>query len=83
MYEEFLKAVLTYVAALNGAERVNAAMEADDSLIPYVAFVPVLLDDQICGFITDEIGGAYSYAQATEEQREWWDNRPFPRRVLA
>ena len=76
MYEEYLSAVLNYVHALNEADKANAAMKANPDLVPYVQFIPVLLGGDLCGFLTDEIGGSYQYADVTDVQREWWKSRP-------
>ncbi len=75
MYEEYLEALLTYVKALNGAAK--ATENGDQMLTPYVNNVPVLLEDGLCGFITDEIGGIYQYREATDEDLEWWALAPW------
>lgn len=73
MYKEFLEAVLAYVTALN---QTSNSLDEKDGLTPYVTMVPVILEDQLCGFISDEIGGAYSYHEASDEARNWWSIRP-------
>lgn len=72
MYLEFLRALTLYIAALNEA----SDKTDDDSMTPYVQFVPVIIYDDLCGFINDEVGGAYSYEEATEAERIWWSYRP-------
>ena len=79
MYEDFLKGVLAYVQALNKAAA--DLKGADEMLTPYVQFVPVLLEDDICGFLIDEVDGSYGYQEVTPEARDWWNNRPWRKRA--
>jgi hypothetical protein len=73
MYEQFLNALLNYIRALN-----QACKETDetDGLAPYVQWVPVIMENDVCGFLIDEIGGSYQYHEVTPEEREWWKQRP-------
>lgn len=73
MYKEFLEAVLAYVTALNHA---SESIDEKDGLTPYVNFIPVLIDNELCGFLNDEIGASYQYREATAQEREWWTKRP-------
>lgn len=77
MYVEFLKSLITFVEALNTAAKTLEA--ADPDLSCYVNHVPVLMESELCGFIVDEIGGLYSYRDATAQERVWWENRPWKR----
>lgn len=74
MYAEFLQAVLAYVQALNAAAKDIVEME---DMTPYVNHIPVLLSDELSGFLIDEIGGVYSYREADENDRAWWAMRPW------
>jgi len=73
MDEQFLEAVLAYTRALNEAA---TGIVEQPYRTPYVQFVPVLMDANLCGFLSDEIGGEYQYLPATDAQREWWEARP-------
>lgn len=74
MYEDFLRGLLTYLEALN-----KACQSVDESkgTIPYLDLVPVVLEGELCGFLTDEIGGEFCYEAATPAQQEWW--KAFPK----
>lgn len=48
----------------------------DADMIPYANFVPIIIYGDLAGFITDEIGGVYSYWEANAEWREWWAKKP-------
>ncbi len=74
MCEEFLAAVLAYVKALNDAAK---GVDEKSGLAPYVNHVPVILEDCLCGFLVDEIGGTYQYEPATVTELAWWDARPW------
>ena len=74
MYREFLESVLFHIVALN--QTAETLKDADENLTPYVNFVPVFLDTDLCGWLQDEVGGQYSYTPVTQEEREWWDARP-------
>lgn len=74
MYEQFLKAVLIYIVGLNAAAK---AIDESDGMSPYVGHVPVIFEDELQGYIVDEIGGVYSYQLATDDDREWWAQRPW------
>lgn len=71
---EFLETLVAYIKALNTAAK---GIDETDDMHPHVNFVPVMLLNELTGFIKDEIGGAYSYSEATEAEREWWENRPW------
>lgn len=77
MYERFLETVLAYVRALNAA---GEKTDESDGQTPYLDRVPVLLEDGLCGFLVDEIGGEYSYVPATAAELAWWDSRPWAAR---
>ena len=74
MYAEFLEAVLAYVQALNKAAD---SIDEQPGMTPYVNHIPVIVDDATVGFLVDEIGGRYSYREATDADHEWWDARPW------
>lgn len=76
MYARFLETLLVYLRALDKA---TADVGEEDHLTPYVGHVPVLLEDELCGFFRDEVGGSYSYHEVTAAEREWWDARPWKR----
>ena len=76
MYADFLKTLVLYVDSLDSASKASDLIGRNSLLIPYVQFVPVLLEDDLCGFLTDEVGGSYQYSEATETQRAWWKARP-------
>lgn len=77
MYVEFLEALLAYERALNSA---TASIDETDGLTPHVQHIPVILDDSLCGFLRDEVGGTYGYFEATEDEMTWWDARPWRKR---
>lgn len=74
MYLVFLKALVAYIEAINA---VCATIDEKDGLTPYLDRVPVLLDGELCGYLQDEVGGEYTYLPAEENDRAWWDNRPW------
>lgn len=43
---------------------------------PYVTFVPVYSYHEPIGYITDEIGGAYSFHEASPEWIAWYKTMP-------
>ena len=47
-----------------------------DDFIPYAQFIPVLVESDLIGFITDEVGGVYCFESATPAQVVWWSQRP-------
>ena len=77
MYLRFLEGLVTYVKVLNDACQ---GLDENDFLTPYLNHVPVLLEDDICGFLRDDIGGEFMFEPATEQEREWWNNRPWAKR---
>lgn len=77
MYEEFLKAILAYVQALNAVEKDIPADAA------YLANVPVCMDHELVGFLVDEVGGVWSYRDADDDDRAWWADRPMKGRPSA
>lgn len=79
-YHEFLEAVAVYIKALNAA--VTQIDEKDD-ITPYANYIPLLFNDSLSptgasleGWIIDEIGGVYSFREATSEEKAWWQQRP-------
>lgn len=73
MYAQFLSAVLHYINAFDAA---CGVMDESDGLTPYVNYVPVLLEGELCGFLIDETDGAFAYEPCTLAQRDWWEERP-------
>lgn len=73
MYEEYLRALLAYIVALNS---VTAEVEEKDGMTPYLHSVPLCMEGDLVGFLRDEIGGAWSYHEATEAERVWWAAKP-------
>ena len=77
MYQEFLQAVLAYVVGLDEAAKFLEGQETGNPMVtPYVNFVPVLLEGELCGFLEDGVGGLYYYRDPTQAELEWWEERP-------
>ena len=64
MYQEFLQVILIYIAALNEADKKIDALGYDSLLFPTLERIPLVMDEQIVGYLVDEIGGIWSYASA-------------------
>lgn len=74
MYAEFLEMVLAWIEALNRVEKDHPGDIR--GMTPYLSRIPVVLDEMLCGFLVDEVGGVWSYAEATPADRMWWERRP-------
>lgn len=79
-YHEFLEATAIYIKALNAA--VEQIDEKED-FTPYLNYAPLLFNDSLSptgaslqGWIIDEVGGVYSFREATAEEKDWWQTRP-------
>ena len=81
MYVTYLKALAALLEALNGSMKTIDEMEGQEFLKPYVQFAPVFLEGDLCGFISGEHGGEYSYFEVTKEQSEWWESGPWATRT--
>lgn len=73
MYEHFLKSLVTLIGGLN--QSLTALDDPDKG--PYLDHVPVIYDDELVGFLRDEIGDEYSYHTANAEELLWWATRPW------
>lgn len=73
MYLEFMETLAKYIRALN---ETSNSIEEMVGLTPYLEFIPVFVDGDLCGFLADYTGGYFSYEDVTEAQREWWAARP-------
>lgn len=73
MYAEFIAWVLDLVQTLNDFEKRHQG--EDDTLVPYAYKIPLMMDSDLVGFVVDEIGGTWSYRDATEAEKEQHRNR--------
>jgi len=66
---------LTQIAKIIEAlDTISADDETD--FTPYAQFVPIFIEDDVIGYLTDEVGGAYQYWEASPEWRAWWAAKP-------
>lgn len=70
MYQEYIATVLAYIEALNAADKRITEQRLDDHMVPYLGRIPVVFEGELNGWLADEIGGAWSYQDATREERE-------------
>lgn len=77
MYLEFLRTIMYGIIALNTITELPDVKKAEEEeLGPYFNDLAVYFAGELCGFIRDEIGGQYSYHDATDAEREWWRAKP-------
>lgn len=72
MCEEFLAAVLSYIQALNEADK-KVIPKFSEGLTPYLGRIPVILENSLCGWLEDVADGAWTYQDATKEEVDEYD----------
>lgn len=66
-YREFLDTITEYITSLNEADK-RIQPKYDDTMCPQLGNIPVIMDDGLVGWLVDEIGGVWSYRDATREE---------------
>lgn len=70
MYQEFLKVILAYIEALNEADRKLGDVGQSNDMRPYLRRISVEFQGELCGYLADEIGGVWSWQEATPFEKE-------------
>jgi hypothetical protein len=73
IYLQFAEGIVHYIKKLNAA---CAEIEEQHAFVPYLQRVPLLLEDDLCGFFIDDADGSFHYQPATDAQQKWWEQFP-------